>query len=72
MNLKESTVRIRETFILSSCTIKVKLAKAGEEVEVMSIEVKKRGRPPPMGKHMDKHYSYAKLKLKDSNWNRDN
>ena len=34
---------------------KVKLAKSGEEVDVTSIEMKKRGRPPLLGKNMDNH-----------------
>ena len=56
MNLKESAMRIRGTFILISSAIKLSyVAKPREEVEVTSSEIKKWGRPPLLGKNMDNH-----------------
>ena len=55
MNLKESTVRDWRNIYLKQLHDKVKLAKPGEEVKVTSIEMKKRGRPPLLGKNMDNH-----------------
>ena len=55
MNLKESTVRDWRNLYRKQLHDKVKLAKPGEEVEVTSIEMKKRGRPPLLGKNMDNH-----------------
>ena len=55
MNLKESIVRDWRNLYRKQLHDKVKLAKPGEEVEVTSIEMKKQGRPPLLGKNMDNH-----------------
>ena len=54
MNLRESTVRDWRNLYLKQLRDKVKLAKPGE-VEVISIQMKKQGRPPLLSNNMDNH-----------------
>ena len=55
MTLKESTVRDWRNLYLKQLQAEIVLAKPGKEVEVKCLKMKKRGRPPLLGKDMDNH-----------------